>query len=226
MFQIKNWGITIALGVMMFTCQPASAVIIINEFLADPPSGVAGDANQDGVTSSSRDEFVELLNIGDQEIDISSWILRDGISARHVFEANTIVEPLKFIVVFGGGTPNLPGVNWQISSSGSLSLNNSGDTISLLDTSDALMDQVVYGSEAGNNQSLTRFPEGEASAFTLHAALLESQNTSFSPGASLTGEPLELSTNTSTPTVPEPATWLYVMFGMLGFVIQRKLSFA
>ncbi|HET9787350.1 MAG TPA: hypothetical protein VFP47_09455, partial [Pyrinomonadaceae bacterium] len=34
--------------------------ILINEFLADPAEGLAGDANRDGVRDSSHDEFVEL----------------------------------------------------------------------------------------------------------------------------------------------------------------------
>src|SRR5262249_8203376 len=34
----------------------------INEYLADPPAGPAGDANGAGSTDSSQDEFVEVIN--------------------------------------------------------------------------------------------------------------------------------------------------------------------
>src|SRR5207253_643028 len=44
-----------------FTGDPNRAVII-NEVLADPPDGIAGDANHDGVRDGTDDEFVELVN--------------------------------------------------------------------------------------------------------------------------------------------------------------------
>jgi uncharacterized protein (TIGR03437 family) len=36
--------------------------VFINEVLADPPNGFAGDANHDGVRDGTQDEFVELVN--------------------------------------------------------------------------------------------------------------------------------------------------------------------
>ncbi len=52
------------------------------------------------------------------------------------------------IVVFGGGSPNssFGGAQVFTASEGSLSLNNSGNTISLLDTLDTVIDSVTYGS--------------------------------------------------------------------------------
>ena len=38
-----------------------ASTVLINEVLADPPDGLAGDANHDGVRSSAEDEFVELV---------------------------------------------------------------------------------------------------------------------------------------------------------------------
>src|SRR5262249_49323598 len=79
--------------------------LVINEILADPPEGPAGDANGDGVRSSSSDEFVEILNRSADSIDISRYTLSDADAIRHVFTAGTIVPPFEAVVVFGGGTP-------------------------------------------------------------------------------------------------------------------------
>ena len=37
----------------------------------DPPSGLPGDANNDGVRDPNEDEFVEFVNISDSCIDLS-----------------------------------------------------------------------------------------------------------------------------------------------------------
>ena len=67
-------GIVIGL---LFCARELNASVIINEFLADPGRGIIGDSNQDGV-SSSTDEFVELFNAGDNDVDLSGWINTPG----------------------------------------------------------------------------------------------------------------------------------------------------
>src|SRR2546425_13163869 len=59
-----------------FTGDPSRA-IFINEVLADPPDGVAGDANHDGVRDGTQDEFVELVNgtVTDY-LNLSGWAIR------------------------------------------------------------------------------------------------------------------------------------------------------
>ena len=73
----------------------AEATIVISEVLADPPSGAAGDANQDGQRDTYGDEFVELYNAGSAPVDISGWRLGDSTSSDNFFQfpANTIIEP-------------------------------------------------------------------------------------------------------------------------------------
>ena len=46
---------------------------IINEVLYDPPSGLPGDANNDGVRDPNEDEFVEFVNMSDSCID-PKWL--------------------------------------------------------------------------------------------------------------------------------------------------------
>src|SRR6185369_8542101 len=56
-----------------------SVTLIINEYLADPPAGPPGDANGDGITNSTQDEFVELVNNGTSPVDIGGFTISDAI---------------------------------------------------------------------------------------------------------------------------------------------------
>ena len=212
--RLKNGIIMLSfLGILLFS-HNAEAFIFINEILADPPAGLSGDANGDGLTSSTQDEFVELLNNTNTFIDISGWLLKDALSTRHVFPSSTIMSPNQYLVVFGGGTPNLLGINWQIASSGTLSLNNTSETVSLFDASSSLIDQIVYGSIGGHDQSIVRWPEEPGSNFVLHSSIQEANGRKFSPGTNVNGE--QPSANSS--TVPEPITLIY---GGVSLVLAR-----
>src|SRR4029077_180017 len=114
--------------------------IMINEFLADPPDGLAGDANHDGVRDSAADEFVELVNSTARDLDISGYELlsRSTTGAtditRHRFAGGTIFPAGTALVVFGGGNPDLSqpvfgGSQIVKASSGGLSLTNSGGVV-------------------------------------------------------------------------------------------------
>ena len=86
----------------------ARRAILLNEFLADPPEGTAGDANRDGTRDTSQDEFVELVNTTTHDIDISGYqLLTRGTGTsdtlRHTFPSGSIVTACTAIVVFGGG---------------------------------------------------------------------------------------------------------------------------
>ena len=86
----------------------AEATVVISEVLADPPSGLAGDANQDGVRDTYGDEFIELYNAGSAPVDINGWRLGDSGKSPDTFfqfPANTVIEPGSYVVLFGGGKP-------------------------------------------------------------------------------------------------------------------------
>ena len=163
----------------------ASALFLINEFLADPPAGAAGDANGDGVRDASDDEFVELFNPGPAGADLSGWSLWDRVALRHTFPPGTALAPLERLVIFGGGRPaGIPGLV-AVASTGALSLNNAGDTILLKDPGGRLAEEVVFSREADQDQSLIRFPEGSG-PFLPHRSA-SSIDLRFSPGADLEG---------------------------------------
>ena len=67
-----------------------------------------------------------------------------------------------------------------------LGRNNTGDTLTLVDNSGTVMDTYTYGSEGGDNQSLTRDPD-ITGAFVKHSLANGSGGALFSPGARLDG---------------------------------------
>ncbi len=212
----------IALLLTVVSVSQADAFIMINEILADPPSGAAGDANQDGTTSSTRDEFVELFNPDTETVDISAWTLEDSVKVRHEFPAGTILGANGILVVFGGGDPVLPGIDWQVASTGSLSLNNTSDAVILRDPLGVIIDQIAYGSEAGHNQSLTRAPEGSINPLIQHTLLPEAAGQPFSAGYFMS--PVQPPPDEPPPAVvPEPSSVICVAFG-LAWLFARRMA--
>jgi predicted extracellular nuclease len=166
---------------------PPSLDFVINEIHADPASGLAGDANGDGIRDFSQDEFVEIVNTSASDIDVSGWTLADGFGQRHVFPAGSVVESGCAVVVFGGNTPTgaFGASLVQIASSGSLGLNNGGDTVTLSDG--AINLSVSYGGEGGDNQSLTLAPDVSGTSYVKHTSASGSGGTLFSPGTQADG---------------------------------------
>ncbi len=187
-----------------FTGDP-SRNVVINEALADPPDGIAGDANHDGLRDSTQDEFVELVNgtTGDL-ISLSGWQIKTrpvGSSTettRFTFASGTSLPAGEAIVVFGGGSfnPNDPIFGCaqvvKATTSSGLSLTNSGLTILLRDANGNLIAQFSYGGSTGlegdNNQSLTRSPD-VTGAFVQHTAAAGANGRAYSPGLHTNGTP-------------------------------------
>lgn len=172
--------------------------VVINEFLADPPDGLAGDANHDGVRDSSADEFIELVNSTTHDIDLSGYQLQTRAltgttdTLRHRFANGTTLFAGTAIVVFGGGAPNASnpvfnGAQVVKASSGGLSLVNSGGVITLRNKNSEIVSSVAYGTSLGlradQNQSLTRAPD-VTGAFSLHLTV---SDRAFSPGTQIDG---------------------------------------
>jgi hypothetical protein len=169
--------------------------LVINEYLADPPEGPAGDANGDGARSSSADEFIEILNRTAEPINISGYKLSDAEAIRHVFPAGTVIPPFEAAVVFGGGTPTGAFGNAAENhlvfkaSTGGLSLGNGGDSIRLEDAEGTLVQEISFGAaEGGASQSINRDPDGGGSTFALHTVVAGNATRLFSPGTRATGE--------------------------------------
>jgi hypothetical protein len=153
-----------------FSCAdipvPQGPTVIINEVLADPPQGLAGDLNGDGVRHHHEDEFVELKNLTGQAVDISGWTLSDNVMVRFTFPSGTVIAPNSYVVVFGGGDvsafrglPNVP----VFAASDALSLNNNGDSVTIATRDGEVVDAMSYANEGGRARPLVRMsPEGSA----------------------------------------------------------------
>ncbi len=159
-------------------CQVSG--VVINEILADPEK-LVGDTNGDGIISFTDDEFVEIYNNTGGDLDLSGWMLSDGVAVRHIFPDGTIIADQCVVVVFGGGClgdASFSNITAQAASEGGLNLNNDEDTVMLIDTTGVPATIVNYSEIAGLNSSITRVPEitGE---FDVH---FFAWGTRFSPG--------------------------------------------
>ncbi|MCB0764549.1 MAG: lamin tail domain-containing protein, partial [Flavobacteriales bacterium] len=166
----------------------APPTLVINEILADPDL-TEGDANGDMVVDTSEDEFVEIVNFGATDIDISGWTLSDAGQVRHVFPPATTVAAGCAIVVFGGGTPTgtFGGATVQTASSGLLGLNNTGDDV-ILENGSGVVASYSYGGEGGNNASLVRDEDITGpEPLVVHSIATGSGGAAQSPGTRIDG---------------------------------------
>ena len=162
-------------------------VIILNEIHADPHPEL-GDANEDGMIGSDDDEFLEFVNIGEDPLDLSGWEISDAVRVRFTFPPNTILPRMGATVIFGGGEPEGEFGGSMVFASGTLGLNNNGDTIYLQDTEGKLWIQYIFGSEANQDQSLTRDPDLiGAPPFVPHSGASSAGNSLYSPGTRMDG---------------------------------------
>ena len=215
---VQGNPVTVAIG------GSALREVVINELLADPPDGLAGDANHDGVRDTADDEFVELVNSTTRDLDLSGYqLLTRSLTAsadtvRHRFATGTIVPAGGAIVVFGGGLLDdsaaagvsaFGGSLVVKASSGGVSLSNSGGVVSVRNTEGGIVVSVSYGTalniRADQNQSITRAPD-ITGPFSPH---LSASTEPFSPGTRLDGTlfiPLPTPSPTPTPTpTPTPS---------------------
>ena len=154
----------------------------MTEFLADPPTGLAGDANGDGERSAGQDEFVEFLNITDEAIDLSGKSIYDADALRHQIPEGTIIQPNQLFLVFGGGTlvGDFGDAIVQKASTTSLSLNNNGDRIIIRDSLNELVFFHEFEEEGNANQSLVLCPITTDGNYMEHSAI--EAGTMLSPG--------------------------------------------
>lgn len=139
------------------------ARVILNEILANEPGG------------DTAHEFIELVNVGGASADISGWTLSDSGGVRHTFAGGTTLGAGRAIVVFGGASA----VPWYLdnavaASTGTLSLRNSGESVSLKDAGGDSQDWYSYPGElaAEDGVSMNRDPDGDGDAgFVLHTVL-------------------------------------------------------
>ena len=172
-------------------CQYNS--LLLNEVLYDPSnSGLDGDANGDGEYVHNEDEFVELVNVSNSNLDISGYEFYDNTNLmsgmpNHVVPPGTILPSMKAYVVFGGGIPtgDFGGAIVHTASASVLNLNNSSDTLTI--KNDIGETVIVFDVEAlsnNPNESYSRLPD-------ICGDFVQHNSTSlglFSPGTKSNGD--------------------------------------
>ena len=170
-------------------------LLIINEVLYDPPSGIEGDANGDGTREAQEDEFIEFVNLGGT-LDLSGYTVHDNAQERHIFPQGTIIPSGGVLVLFGGGNPTGAFGNAivQTASAGILNMNNAGDFVTVYNTNgEVVLTFDVEPLSNNPNESYTRYPDlnlepgDDGILFYQHAGIGEALGAFFSPGTKIDG---------------------------------------
>ena len=170
-------------------------LLIINEVLYDPPSGIEGDANGDGTREAQEDEFIEFVNLGGT-LDLSGYTVHDNTQERHVFPQGTIIPSSGVLVLFGGGNPTGAFGNAivQTASAGILNMNNAGDFVTVYNSNgEVVLTFDVEPLSNNPNESYTRYPDlnldpgADGILFYQHAGIGDSLGAFFSPGTKIDG---------------------------------------
>ncbi len=171
---------------------PTAPALVINEVLFDPAAGDDGDANGDGVRDAANDEFIEIVNTGASDIDISGFTLSDDDGGNpFTFAEGTILAAGQALVLFGGGAPTGDfGDALIFIDDGSIGtgLANGGDTVELRDNNGDLVTSFTYAGGDANDESLTRDPDLTGD-FAAHSGAAGSGGALFSPGTLINGDP-------------------------------------
>ena len=121
------WGI-----IFLFLVFPSSAIasdVVLNEIFANP-------LNED-------DEFIELYNNSDSEIDLSGWSVADLVKIYSIVDLK--ISPKSFLTL----DKSLTGI----------ALNNSNETVKLLDKDGIILDSYSYESTI-EDKSFSRITDG------------------------------------------------------------------
>lgn len=168
-------------------CQravPASAeTIALNEVLTNVPTGPEGDANGDGTRDAFDDEFVELVNIAREPVDMSGVRISSGGKLKHTFEP-LCLPPGDAVVVFGGGSVGPSIVGSALIAERRFAFPNDGGTVEVAAPTGVIA-RFDYG--RGPAASFTRLPQLVGAAWVSH---IELSSLAFSPGLCPDGSPL------------------------------------
>lgn len=203
------------------------ASVCLNEVLPAPGSDWDGDLDPD----SKADEWVEIVNGGSTDHDISDYLLLSGAGKAVVFGFSGSLAPGGVIVVCGSDA-----VAWESENGHSaigLSLNNSGDIIWLakISAGDTLIvDSLSYASsDVGYDVSMGRSPDAYG-AWTWFDHFLPMGGTDLdpTPGASNSSDPaphiFEISRDPLFPT-SQDSTHVIVEAGDASGILQVLLAY-
>ena len=163
-------------------CREAQANdLVINEILSAVPTEDIGDANGDGSRDASEDEFVEIVNVSNENICVLGLTLAKDVDIRHTI-ATEYLEPSRALVVFGGllseaTLPEYPETTVEIADR-SFGLPNSGGRLVLGEN----LIEVNFQSASGTSLALS--PQLTGGEYTAHPML---NDRPYSPGSCTNG---------------------------------------
>lgn len=143
-------------------------------------------------TETSKPEWVELVNVSGEIINIKNWLISDVLTTptkSFITETNTdvILQPDEYIVIAKDTSFNSahPGVTAKVFFTNFGSLGNTSDGVVIYDFRNGIIDSLFYLSSWGGGRGLS------LERISLEAATNESTNwtTSLSPKGSTPGEP-------------------------------------
>jgi len=117
-----------------------SGSVVINEVFYDPPIG----------WSEPEDEWFELYNNTDQDLDLGHWSVEDN-SGQFVFAEGIVIPAHGYLVLAYDGASFQ--AHWDFAplpyglAAGNLKLSNSGDRLVLRAPSGSIVDQMSYGDD-------------------------------------------------------------------------------
>ena len=172
---------------------PLAGDLVLNEYMA---ADNMSDTNCDGSITGTRDEFVELVNVSNKQLDLTGVTIADSVILRHTFApaatGSMTLAPGKAVVVWGGGAPNCAGVtNWFLakasptSTNDQLGLNDAGDTITIKNAAGDVLVNRVYTS-ATVNLSDNLSPDVSGTTYA-HHNMVNGAVGDFSPGKRANG---------------------------------------
>lgn len=144
--------------------------VAITEYLANPTSS-AGAAHYNPLrrdpppeNPGTHDEFLELANLGDTDLDLAGWSIADAMQVRHRFYESLMLGASNAVVVYGGplnGFPpglDVPAVPASEGSAG-LALNNDGDVVTVRNQLGGVVERLVYTArQVSSGGSMSRVP--------------------------------------------------------------------
>lgn len=189
-----------ASGLCGVDTSPLFGAVVINEILTDGETD--GDPNGDGdFPDPVGDEFVELVNVSAAAVDLGGLkLVETTLPAfpRHTFPASTSLAVGEAYVIFGGGTApdDTAGATFAVANAQDpgtpfgLSLDNSGDTLQLVDADGKLVARFTWGADAAyealGDESYSRSPDLTGD-FVPHSQATSNASAIFSPGTRADG---------------------------------------
>lgn len=126
--------VCLLIALLFIASSDAQTKVVINEFMYHAPS------------LNTDDEFIELFNSGDNDIDVSGWRFTDGIN--YTFPGGSIIEGGGYLVLSPMSTVvDAQGNSIQSFGIYSGRLSNEGEQLALVDRNGNLIDGFFYKEE-------------------------------------------------------------------------------